>query len=273
MSRSARVARSRGPIDGVRAARAIGYVVRRARACATMRRPERIATRVVAVRARLLSTNVTLTLWLRIVTTREPCATVRPRRLERQLTRTRPLRVIAPLTRSRRPLITAVIFVFAAGRARGWSRRRGGGGGAAFLTSSGGDVTLWVLPAASMTTRLKVCGPSATRARVDVQRAAGLLRAGLREREVAGDCVVDASVWPVSLRTSCCWMPLASLAVNVTGTTPETTPPPHARPADAAQRRRDALRQRHARRVQIRLGRMNRARRRCTRGSGRRCGT
>ena len=123
--------------------------------------------RVVPLRARRLSVKVTVSLWLRIVVTREPCARVRwLRALERQLTLTRPVRAIGPLTRSLPFLITAVIFVFSGlvvvvdpGAGGGG----GGGPGCVFLTWTTGDVAIWLLPAASVTTRLNVCGPSATR--------------------------------------------------------------------------------------------------------------
>ncbi len=77
-----------------------------------IRLPDRTAIRIVAlrVRARLEGMNVSAILWLRIVTTREPCPTVRLPTFERQLTRTRPLRITVPLTRNRRPFNTAATF-------------------------------------------------------------------------------------------------------------------------------------------------------------------
>ena len=73
--------------------------------------PARTAIRVVPLRARALSANVAVSLFARIVTIREPAPTVRLPTFDRQLTRTLPLRAIDPLTRSRRPRRTAVIFV------------------------------------------------------------------------------------------------------------------------------------------------------------------
>jgi hypothetical protein len=52
------------------------------------------------VRARRGIANVTPRRCLRIDTVLEPCPTVRPRIFERQLTMTRPLALIGPLTRS-----------------------------------------------------------------------------------------------------------------------------------------------------------------------------
>jgi hypothetical protein len=87
--------------------------------------------------------------------------------LERQLTRTRPLRAIGPVTCRRRPRISARILV------RGGALDGGGGGGGAIAgggttatwlrTTTGGDVAVCSLPAASTTTKLNVCGPSPTR--------------------------------------------------------------------------------------------------------------
>src|SRR5688572_4129806 len=77
------------------------------------RSPTRTAMRIVAarLRARRDGRNVTAILLSRIVTRREPRPTVLPRIFERQLTRTRPLRAIVPLTRNRRPVTTAATFV------------------------------------------------------------------------------------------------------------------------------------------------------------------
>jgi hypothetical protein len=82
-----------------------------ARACPTIRTPDRTATRTVPRRAREPSVNVRPILWARIETTREPLPTVRPLTFERQLTRTRPVRAIVPATRNRRPVNFAVTFV------------------------------------------------------------------------------------------------------------------------------------------------------------------
>jgi hypothetical protein len=83
-----------------------------------------------------------------------------------QLTVTRPVRAIDPLTRRRRPLITALIFV-RVGEVPGGCvpGTPGGGGGVAawFRTVTVGDVAAWLLPAASTTTTENVCGPSPTR--------------------------------------------------------------------------------------------------------------
>ena len=79
--------------------------------------------------------NVAATLCRRIVTTRDPCASVRRARLERQLTRTRPLRAIDPVTRNRRPVMTARILV------RGPALEGGGGGGA---IAGGGTAAAWL---------------------------------------------------------------------------------------------------------------------------------
>ena len=77
-----------------------------------IRLPERTAIRIVAFRVRALlgGMKVNAILWLRTVTARDPCPTVRLPTFERQLTRTRPLRRTLPLTRNRRPFSTAAIL-------------------------------------------------------------------------------------------------------------------------------------------------------------------
>ena len=174
--------------------------------------------------------NVAATLCRRIVTTRDPYASVRPARLERQLTRTRPLRAIDPVTRNRRPVITARILV------RGAALEGGNGGGAIagggtattwLRTTTGGDVAVCWLPAASTTTKVKVCGPSPTRRVSTLSDPAGSCGHGCASIE-SHVCVAPAITPPGSARTYCCLIPVASFALNVTGTTPDTTPPPTA---------------------------------------------
>ena len=108
-----------------------------------------------------------------------------------------------------------------------------GGGGPLLSTTTVGDVTTWLLPAASVATSENVCGPSATRRVSTLSEPAGCCGHGCASVK-SHACGTEISVAPLSLRTSCSWMPVASLAVNVTGTTPDTTPEPHNGPATSA---------------------------------------